>query len=69
MSDVHWRRIGPCCLVHDPVFRHGCHRARFLNHRMLSIRLRRVVGQRRFFTTWEDRPDTDALDKRKVGPW
>lgn len=28
-----------------------------------------VVGQRRYFTTWEDRPNVDVLDKRKAGPW
>ncbi len=28
-----------------------------------------VVGQRRYFTSWEDRPDIDSLDRRKPGPW
>ncbi len=28
-----------------------------------------VVGQRRFFTSWEDKPDVDSLDRRKTGPW
>ncbi len=28
-----------------------------------------VVGQRRFYTQWEDRPDKDQLDPRKMGPW
>ena len=28
-----------------------------------------VVGRRRFFTQWEDRPDKEALDARKIGPW
>lgn len=28
-----------------------------------------VVGGRRFFTQWEDRPDKDQLDPRKPGPW
>jgi hypothetical protein len=28
-----------------------------------------VVGQRRYFTSWEDRPNVDVLDKRKAGPW
>lgn len=28
-----------------------------------------VVGQRRYYTQWEDRPDVDVLDRRKAGPW
>jgi len=28
-----------------------------------------VVGQRRYFTTWEDRPNLDAIDPRKPGVW
>ena len=28
-----------------------------------------VVGKRRFFLQWEDRPDLDALDPRKIGPF
>lgn len=28
-----------------------------------------VVGGRRYFTQWEDKPDKDALDQRRIGPW
>ena len=28
-----------------------------------------VVGRRRYFTQWEDKPDKDQLDQRKPGPW
>jgi len=28
-----------------------------------------VVGQRRYLTQWEDKPDKDQLDVRKPGPW
>lgn len=28
-----------------------------------------VTGRKRYFTQWEDRPDRDVLDKRKLGPW
>lgn len=28
-----------------------------------------VVGKRRYYTQFEDRPDTDALDSRKIGAW
>ena len=28
-----------------------------------------VVGKRRYFTQWEDKPDRDVLDLRKAGPW
>jgi hypothetical protein len=28
-----------------------------------------VVGQRRYLTQWEDKPDKDQLDTRKPGPW
>jgi hypothetical protein len=28
-----------------------------------------VVGKRRYLTQWDDRPDVDVLDKRKLGPW
>lgn len=28
-----------------------------------------VVGQRRYFTQFEEKPDADVLDKRKIGPW
>lgn len=28
-----------------------------------------VVNQRRFWTQWESRPDKDAVDPRKPGPW
>jgi hypothetical protein len=28
-----------------------------------------VVGQRRYYTSWEDRPNADVFDKRKIGNW
>jgi hypothetical protein len=28
-----------------------------------------VVGQRRYFTQWESKPDIDALHPGKPGPW
>ncbi len=28
-----------------------------------------VVGQRRYYTTWEDKPDVDAFDTKRMGPW
>jgi len=28
-----------------------------------------VTGKRRYFTQWEDRPDKDTLDQRRIGPW
>jgi len=28
-----------------------------------------VVGQRRYYTSWEDRPNADLFDKRKIGNW
>ncbi len=28
-----------------------------------------VVGKRRYFTQFEDKPDVDLLDKRKLGAW
>lgn len=28
-----------------------------------------VVGQRRFYTQWEEKPGIDHLDQRKPGPW
>jgi hypothetical protein len=28
-----------------------------------------VVGKRRFFLQWEDKPDIDCLDPRKLGPF
>jgi hypothetical protein len=28
-----------------------------------------VVNKRRYFTQWEDRPDMDVLDQRKIGAW
>ena len=28
-----------------------------------------VVGRRRYHTQWEDKPDKDAVDPRKLGPW
>lgn len=27
------------------------------------------VGKKRFYTQFEDKPDIDALDTRKLGPW
>ena len=28
-----------------------------------------VVGKRRYFTQWEDKPDREVLDTRKPGPF
>lgn len=37
--------------------------------KLMAARPDWVVGKRRFFLQWEDRPDLDALDPRKIGPF
>lgn len=37
--------------------------------KLMAARPDWVIGKRRFFLQWEDKPDIDCLEPRKIGPF